>query len=139
MDIEEIYNFLEKSQGVSKSKLSPKADLCSDLGIDGDDFFELVEDFSSEYNVSMSTYCWYFHHKEEGFNIGALFSPAPYQQVERIPITPEVLLLAAKEKAWPISYPEHIIDTRRTESLINKIFIITLLGFAALCVLSEFA
>ena len=139
MDIEEIYNFLEKSQGVSKSKLSPKADLCSDLGIDGDDFFELVEDFSSKYNVSMSTYCWYFHHKEEGFNIGALFSPAPYQQVERIPITPEVLLLAAKEKAWPISYPEHKINSRRTESLINKIFIITLLGFAALCVLSEFA
>ena len=139
MDIEEIYNFLETSQGVSRSKLSPKADLCSDLGIDGDDFFELAEDFSSKYNVSMKTYCWYFHHNEEGFNIGALFSPAPYQQVERIPITPEVLLLAATTKTWPISYHEHKINSRRAESLINKVFIITLLGFAAICVLSEFA
>lgn len=139
MDIEEIYNFLETSQGVSRSKLSPKADLYSDLGIDGDDFFELAEDFASKYNVSMKTYCWYFHHKEEGFNIGALFSPAPYQQVERIQITPEVLLLAATTKTWPISYPEHKINSRRTESLINKVFIITLLGITAICVLSAFA
>jgi hypothetical protein len=139
MDIEEIYNFLEKSQGVSKGKLTPKADLCYDLGIDGDDFFELMEDFSSRYNVSMNNYCWYFHHKEEGSNFGALFSPAPYQQVNRIPITPEILLLAATNKTWPIIYPRHKISSRRTESLINKTLIIILLGFVVICIMSELA
>lgn len=139
MDIEEIYNFLEKSQGVSKGKLTPKADLCYDLGIDGDDFFELMEDFSSRYNVSMNNYCWYFHHNEEGSNFGALFSPAPYQQVNRIPITPEILLLAATNKTWPIIYPRHKISSRRTESLINKTLIIILLGFAVICIMSELA
>ncbi|WP_373386903.1 DUF1493 family protein [Pseudomonas alcaligenes] len=139
MDIEEIYNFLEKSKGVSKDKLTPKADLCYDLGIDGDDFFELMEDFSSRYNVSMNNYCWYFHHKEEGLNFGALFSPAPYQQVNRIPITPEILLLAATNKTWPIIYPEHKISSRRTESLINKMLITILLGFVAICIVSELA
>ncbi len=139
MDIEEIYNFLEKSQGVSKGKLTPEADLCYDLGIDGDDFFELMEDFSSRYNVSMNNYCWYFHHNEEGLNFGALFSPAPYQQVNRIPITPEILLLAVTNKIWPIIYPEHKISSRRTESLINKIFITILLGLTVIYIVSEFA
>lgn len=139
MDIEEIYNFLEKSQGVSKGKLTQQTDLCYDLGIDGDVFFKLINDFSSRYNVSMNNYCWYFHHKEEGLNFGALFSPAPYQQVNRIPITPEILLLAATNKTWPIIYPEHKISSRRTESLINKIFITMLLGFVVICIVPELA
>ncbi|WP_339414447.1 DUF1493 family protein [Pseudomonas sp. EA_35y_Pfl2_R5] len=139
MDIEEIYNFLEKSQGVSRTKLSPKADLCRDLGIDGDDFFELAEDFASKYNVSMNTYCWYFHHNEEGFNIGALFSPAPYQQVKRIPVTPEILLLAATEKTWPVIYPAHEISKNRTDIIINQFILTALLCFVAICVLIEFA
>lgn len=139
MDIEEIYNFLEKSQGVSRTKLSPKADLCRDLGIDGDDFFELAEDFASTYNVAMNTYCWYFHHNEEGFNIGALFSPAPYQQVKRIPVTPETLLLAATEKTWPIVYPAQKISKKRTDILINQLIVTALLCFVAICLLIEFA
>lgn len=139
MDIEEIYNFLQESQGISRSRLSPEADLRSDLGIDGDDFFELMQDFASKYNVAMNSYCWYFHHKEEGSNFGALFSPAPYQQVKRIPITPEILLLAATTNTWPIIYPEHKIGSRRTEHLINKYFISALLGFAVICILSKIA
>jgi len=44
-NIEEIYAFLEKHQGVKRSEISPDSDLESDLGIEGDDFFELEEEF----------------------------------------------------------------------------------------------
>jgi hypothetical protein len=113
MDIEEIYDFIVESQGVKRSALSPKADLCYDLGIEGDDFFELEEKFMEKYSVNMTSYRWYFHHAEEGINFGAMFYPPPYNQVEHIAVTPVILLEAAKSKTWPIKYPEHnIIEGR---------------------------
>jgi hypothetical protein len=88
MDIEEIYKFLIKSQGIKRNKLTHSTDLCSDLGIDGDDFSMLMEEFASTYKVDMDNYRWYFHHGEEGWNIGGIFSPTPDRQVKHIPVTP---------------------------------------------------
>jgi acyl carrier protein len=135
MNIEEIYKFLIEFQGVKRNILTPDSDLLNDLDIDGDDFFELEEEFMSKFNVNMDSYRWYFHHGEEGFNFGSIFAPAPYQQVEHIPVTPRVLLEAAQTKVWPIIYPEHTITSRRKENAINKSIFFLLIGFVFLCLL----
>lgn len=139
MDIEDIYKFLEQTQGLKRKQMAPSVDLNYDLGIEGDDFFELEEEFSKKYNVNMDSYRWYFHHGEEGWSIGSLFSPAPYQQVEHIPVTPEILLQAAKTKSWPVRYPEHSITSRTVEFSINKLALLISLIFIALCILYKIA
>ena len=117
-ELHEIYAFLSKASGISQAKLSPSADLECDLGITGDDFFELAEQFSNEFHVDMSTYRWYFHHGEEvTFNPGALFFKSPNRQVQHIPVTPELLLEAADSGRWPVVYPKHRLTERRYDIL----------------------
>ncbi len=116
----EIYAFVRRTSGIRKQDLQPTHDLERDLGITGDDFFELAEDFSKEFNVNMTTYRWYFHHAEEvTFNPGALVFKPPYRLVSHIPVTPALLLQAAKLGSWPVEYPEHKLPQRRYDLLFN--------------------
>ncbi len=135
MDIQDVYSFIEQNQGVKLSRLKPASDLCFDLGIDGDDFSELMTAFSERYSVNLDSYRWCFHHGEEGWNIGALFFPAPYQQVRHIPVTPQVLLDAAEARCWLLVYPEHSISSRAAESAVNCGVLLGLLGLVAVCAL----
>lgn len=121
MNIEEIYEFLEQEEAVKRSKLHPDSDFVDELGIEGDDFSETINLFAEKYEVDMSEYRWYFHHGEEGWNLGALFFKPPYAQVKRIRVTPGLLLEAARTKVWPISYPQHQIREGRPDITFNKI------------------
>jgi hypothetical protein len=132
-DLADVYAFLENEAGVREAKLTPYSDLESDLGITGDDFFELAEAFAKAFNVDMAAYRWYFHHSEEGtFNPGALFFKPPYRRVARIPVTPALLLSAAHAGAWPVSYPEHFLS-RRYDILLT--YVILAIGGISLALL----
>lgn len=139
MGIEDIYSFLIEFQGIKRDELSPTVDLCNDLGIEGDDFFELEEEFEERFAVDMSSYRWYFHHGEEGWSIGALFSQSPYQQVKHIPVTPEILLEAAKTSIWPINYPQHKIRSRAIEIGINYFVLLLLVALVVASLVHNFA
>ncbi len=71
----EIISFLEENIGVSVENMD--VDIHLDLGVDGDDFSELIEKYAMTYEIDMTTYKWYFHHDEEGFNIGRIFIKHP--------------------------------------------------------------
>jgi len=77
-------------------KLNPDSDLY-ELGVDGDDFVELMDAFEQDFAVNLEAYRWYFHHAEEGAVGGFLFKP-PNARVKRIPITPNTLLKPQKIK-----------------------------------------
>ena len=140
MDIEQIYKFLIEEQGVKRSKLSPDSDVRNDLGVEGDDFSELIESFAEKYHVNMDSYRWYFHHGEEGWNIGALFFKPPYDQVETIGICPQILLDAAKSRKWPIRYPEHQLTEGRPDITFNKVFLVGIVIFGgAIWLLNKFS
>lgn len=126
MEIDEIYTFLVDEQGVSRSKLFPDSNLERDLGIEGDDFSDLMEAFAQEYSVDMSSYLWYFHHEEEGWNFGSLFFKPPNKQVETIEITPKILLQAAISRVWPVCYPEHKLKKGRPDIICDVVFLISL-------------
>lgn len=116
--------FLERATGVNRAARSPDADLETDLGITGDDFSELMEAFSKQFGVDMQAYLWYFHHQEEaGFNPGGTFFPPPSRQVQRIPVTPNLLLKAVNSGRWPVKYPEHTLPKYRYDLLLNQVIL----------------
>ncbi len=115
----EIQFFLEEQIGVYPS--NPTADIFLDLGVVGDDFSEMMLAYAEKYQVNMENYLWYFHHDEEGQNLGGLFFKPPHQRVERIPITPELLARCTQTKKWEMDYPEHDIPGQRLDLRINQV------------------
>jgi hypothetical protein len=103
-------------------------DLFGEAKITGDDFHDLMEKYSKEFHVDMSTYLWYFHTDEEGQNVGAIVFESPNQLVGRIPITPKLLSEIANSGQWNISYPDHIVPKRRYDLLLNLIILLAFLG-----------
>ena len=127
----DIQRFVAEATGIAPHNIASDTDLFADLGIDGDDFHELMAEFEKRYTVDMSSYCWYFHHGEEGGpSLGGWLFPPPQRSVTRMAITPALLLASAKSKQWLLSYPAHRRPTVRKDILFNKVF------FAGLAVLA---
>jgi flavin-dependent dehydrogenase len=120
--INEIRNFLEDYSAVYAD--DPNIDIFKDLGIVGDDFHEMIEKYAWKYKIDMSGYIWYFHSNEEGHSLGGQFFKPPYQRVDRIPVTPQMLADFIVTKKWMVDYPPHEIPKRRIDLTINKIIVI---------------
>lgn len=104
-------------------------DIFKELACTGDDFHELMGKYSKKFKVDMSAYLWYFHCNEEGQNTGGLFFKPPYKRVQRIPVTPRLMLEMANAGKWTLKYPEHKIPKFRIDLFINLILIIVLIFF----------
>ncbi len=124
---ETIIDFLKDKIGTDDIKAD--SDLYSDLGVYGDDFDELISDYSKQFTVNMDKYLWYFHTTEEGgqWSIGGLFFTPPYKRIQRIPVTPTMLTDFANKTQWDIDYPDHKLPKRRWDLLINQLLVIGLL------------
>ncbi len=112
--------------------LSDDTNIFETIGIDGDDATEFVAQFADRFGVDMAGYIWYFHHGEEGLNLGAFAFKPPYWRVSRIPITLAVLTEAVSTKRWPLSYPDHQLPARRWDLILNIPVTIAGLAIAAL-------
>jgi hypothetical protein len=117
----EIIDFLEEVTGCKGIK--PDSDLFGEIGINGDDFHEMIEKFAFKFSVKMTPYLWYFHTNEEGQSLGSLFFAPPYERVKRIPISPRMLSEFATKGFWDIRYPDHDIPKKRLDIIINQILI----------------
>ena len=86
---------------------------------------EMLEAFSKRFDVNMDGFIWYFHHGDEPADPpGKLkFLKAPYDKVDPIPVTPEVLRVAAESGYWPIEYPEHDVGKYRWDTIVPTAFI----------------
>ena len=119
--LEEIVDFTKKE--LKEKDIFPDTDIFS-LGIYGDDMDEFLGSYHKKYNVNFDNYLWYFHNEEEinnNFSIGKIFFKPPYDSVERIPITPEILTKFANTKVWEIDYPEHQLPKYRYEMILDFI------------------
>ena len=119
--IEEIVDFTKDFLKVDN--IFPDTDIFS-LGIYGDYMDEFLGSYNKKYNVNFDNYLWYFHNEEEinnNFSIGKIFFKPPYDSVERIPITPEILTKFANTKVWEIDYPEHQLPKYRYEMILDFI------------------
>lgn len=129
--IEEIKHFIIEITSCSFEEIKDDADIDHDLGCTGDDFHELISEYSVKFEVNMHDYLWYFHTYEEGgFNsIGRLFFKPPYERVKHIPVTPTILLDSANYGKWTLIYPEHELPKRRFDILINQILVVLFIIF----------
>lgn len=118
----QVSNFLERFEPPTRV-MSDDEDLFDALGIEGDDAVEFMDAFVTRFDIDATTYRWYFHHADEGWNLGGLFFRPIYRRVERIPITVAVLTEAVRTRRWPILYPDHVLPRRRWDILINQIVI----------------
>ncbi len=123
---DELISFIIQQSGTDK--VHANSDIFSEVGMIGDDFHDMIEDFAKTYHVDMTGYLWYFHADEEGFgSLGGWFFKPPYERVERIPITPAMLTDFANKGKWDITYPEHKIPAKRHDLTINKMLIVLFL------------
>jgi len=127
--IEDIFSFLKT---YACSNLHADTDLVADCGITGDDWDELIFDFSEKFSVDLSGYIWYFHAEDEAAfnNPGGWFFKPPYKRVHRIPVTPNLLLHVANTKTWDVRYPPHKLPRYRWDVVITTVICFTLLFFS---------
>lgn len=129
IEISDILNFLKEQTG--SNLVSENCDISNDLGIDGDDFDDLIIEFGKKYNVDISPCIWYFHSAEEGSwnSIGGAFFKSPNNRVQHIPVTPLMLLEFVRAGKWNLQYPDHKIPKRRYDIIINQLLILALIIF----------
>lgn len=132
-----VLGFLREFCGKTKP-LPDDADLFDKLGIDGDDAFEFIDRFATTFDANAENYRWYFHHGEEGQNIGGLFFAPPYRRVARISITLKTLIEAVETKTWPITYPDHELPKVRWDIRFNQMFAALAFGGMALWLWQRF-
>ncbi|RYF71727.1 MAG: DUF1493 family protein [Cytophagaceae bacterium] len=119
--VDEIQRLIADKTGLTISEVAMDRDIDIDLGCTGDDFHELMQEYSSVFQVDMSSYLWYFHTEEEGQNVGSFFFKAPNDRVEHIPVTPQLLVDCANKGRWAVAYPAHKLLKRRYDILINQL------------------
>ncbi|MFN8291889.1 MAG: DUF1493 family protein [Chitinophagaceae bacterium] len=126
-EVSEIIEFLKQKTGADS--VSENSDIGNDLGVDGDDYDELILEFAKKYKVDVSGFLWYFHFSEEGSwnSIGREFYKSPDKRVEHIPVTPLMLSNFTKTGKWDIDYPKHDIPKKRYDILINQLLVIGLI------------
>ncbi|MGB3007375.1 MAG: DUF1493 family protein [Chitinophagaceae bacterium] len=124
--LQEVFLFLENQTGCELSEFNSETDIHTDLGVSGDDFHEMIDEFSKKFNVDIASYLWYFHTEEEGGwnSIGSSFFKPPNERVTRIPVTPGLLLESANLGKWKIEYPEHKLPKRRYDIIINGLIVL---------------
>ncbi|HEV7352266.1 MAG TPA: hypothetical protein VGN74_03955 [Brevundimonas sp.] len=83
-----------------------------------------MDGFRDRVGIDGENCLWYFHHREEGTNFGGLFFAPPYRRVQRIPITPDILIKAIERKSWPLEYPPHRVPTVRWDIRMNQLLLV---------------
>jgi acyl carrier protein len=73
--IEDIKEFTSKMLAIPVNKFSDEASLFHDLGVDGDDAIDFLDEFSRVFNVKLSK----FHYSEY---FGAEGTPSPWEFVK---------------------------------------------------------
>jgi hypothetical protein len=108
------------------------ADLFDQFGIVGDDASEFTDAFGARFDLAGDDYRWYFHHGDEGWSPGALFIAPPNRRVERIPITPDILVRAIEAGRWPVQYPHHALPKVRWDIRLNQALLLVPIACGAL-------
>lgn len=127
-ETEEIVDLVR--EWAPRSTLTEHTTLEGDLGVYGDDLDELLEEYAERFHVDLSTYRWYFHTREEGWNLGGIFFRSPDRRVPRIPITVAMLRDFASAGVWSVDYPAHELPRRRYDLLTNRSCVVLFLVVA---------
>lgn len=104
-ELGQIYDLISTECGCEVWELNPQVDIFAELGVAGDDFHDLIDAYARQFEVCMDNYLWYFHTDEEALSFTSSIFGRPYQKVNRIAVTPQMLLQFANSKCWQLDYP----------------------------------
>jgi hypothetical protein len=110
---ESVMDFVAEYTGAERIKLTPASTLFGDLGVDGDDGWQLMEEFGQKFEVDLSGFEGGRHFGPEGcfpplmlWNwIRLALKPSGMSHEERSglkPIRISDLIAAAREKRWTL-------------------------------------
>jgi acyl carrier protein len=68
IDIDELRSIISEETGNPLNKIKPDSKLVSELGIDGDDGYELMELLANKYNVDLSNIDFYQYFGDESIS-----------------------------------------------------------------------
>ncbi len=106
-----IIEFVMMKACLSEREITLESDLLNDLKIDGDDYFELIEEFSQRFNIDKSQYRWHYHHNSEGgCNPLFIFYNPFLKNRTPIPIRIKDLVNFVRKGKIEIQYPEELIE-----------------------------
>lgn len=108
--LEKIKDLVVKIWPAKREKLTTNTRLAQDLGMDGLDAFEFIEKYVEIFGVDMTEFEFNKHFGPEGLEISFhfyqlycfLFARHKLKDLEPIPVTLGDLVIAAKNKKWPI-------------------------------------
>lgn len=114
----EILDFVAEFTGAKREKLTPDSTLYGDLGVDGADGWELIEEFGRRFQVDVATFRGERHFGPEGFPVYAPFAwlfhlvswpfrkkQTPEEKAGLLPIRIADLIAAAERRRWPLNFP----------------------------------
>lgn len=99
--LEKIKRLIRKSLGKNTTILSVSTRLYEDLKIDGDDAFELLKAFESEFDVDMTNFGYNNYFAPEGIDlIGVVLNILKKNKKKLLPLTLGDLEQAASRGKW---------------------------------------
>lgn len=101
---------------------SGDTDLFERFAVVGADVGDFMERVTKRFAINADSYRWYFHHRNEGTNFGALLFKPIHKRVAHKPITADHLVEAIATNQWPILYPPtHEVPPARSEIRVNQL------------------
>ncbi len=102
-----VFDLVSRHRAVPKEKLGPETRLREDLGMEGDDAVEFLEEFSKRFDVDLGKFEFHKHFGPEvAYNplivlIDFIFKRPPrYPDLGKYPVTVKHLILVAENKKW---------------------------------------
>ncbi len=97
---EKVRELVAEHHAMDKNKLSEQTELY-ELGMDGDDAWEFLIEFSDKFSVDMSQFEFRKHFNPEGFNpISFIYLLFARDKWRKMPITLRDLTEAVEKKKW---------------------------------------
>ena len=101
VSLEDIAAFVAGRLGVRREVLSAGTRLVQDLGVDGDDFVELMDVFFAQFSVDPAGFRYADHAGAEGLDLLGALNPFGRKPPPPKPVTLAMLVEAAAAGRWP--------------------------------------
>lgn len=114
-DLEQRVRAFVHEQELLPLDIDPSTDILDKAGICGDDLWELVDKFASQFSVRMEGFRWYHHSGPEGCNPFWLVLKPWWARKTHVPIRLTDLIASARAGEWSVQYPASEAEPVETE------------------------
>lgn len=98
--MEDIKQFIFEKTQINCNKLSPESKILEDVGLDGDEAYKFLNDFSEKFDTDLSGLNFDSYFNSEGFDIISFLKSLVKKSSRLQPITLKDLEIAVLKKKW---------------------------------------